>query len=145
VAYGQGGWYVNAPTPSSDTHPNQNIYYRRTRRQDINLITNIRLLPEQEQLDSQQGWHKVATSLRAGLYKAPPLYLWYRVGKTAAEMTAQERAQLVTELDVLYGEDVPWYGFEKLEPATTPENGRVEATWLTYRRGVKCGYCQPRM
>ncbi len=41
------------------------------------------------------------------------------------------------ELDVLFGEDVPWYGFEKLERPTIDEQGRVEATWLTYRRGVK--------
>lgn len=114
-----------------------NIYYRRTRRQDINLITDIRLLPEREELDHQEGWRKVALSLRTGIYKAPPLFLWYRIGKTAAEMTAEERAQLITELDILYGEDVPWYGFEKVEPATMPQRGKVEATWLTYRRGVK--------
>lgn len=79
-------------------------------------------------------------SLRAGILKAPPLYLWYRTGKKAGEMTTEERANLITELDVLYGEDVPWYGFEKLEPATMLESPKREATWLTYRRGVKRSY-----
>jgi len=55
-------------------------------------------------------------------------------------MNAEERqTQIITELDVLYGEDSPWYGFEKLEPPSTPENeGHVESVWVTYRRGVKC-------
>lgn len=70
---------------------------------------------------------------------APPLFLWYRTGKTVAEMNSEEQANIITELDVLYGEDVPWYGFEKLEPPTMHERGRVEATWITYRRGVKGG------
>jgi len=52
-------------------------------------------------------------------------------------MSPEEKANIITELDVLYGEDIPWYGFEKLEPATLPEGGKVEATWITYRRGVK--------
>lgn len=138
------GWLVRSRVDLLllNAQANQNIYYRRTRRQDINLITDIRLLPEREELDHQEGWRKVALSLRTGIYKAPPLFLWYRIGKTAAEMTAEERAQLITELDILYGEDVPWYGFEKVEPATMPQRGKVEATWLTYRRGVKGRSCQ---
>jgi hypothetical protein len=54
-------------------------------------------------------------------------------------MTPKERKeQLITELDVLFGADRPWYGFEKLTPPTTPEQeGKVESAWLTYRRGVK--------
>lgn len=115
----------------------QNVYYRRTRRQDINLITDIRLLPEKEQPEPLDGWHQAHTSLRAGVLRIPPLFIWYKTGKTAGQMTPEEKAHIITELDVIYGEDVPWYGFEKLEPATLPEKGRVEATWLTYRRGVK--------
>lgn len=66
-----------------------------------------------------------------------PLFLWYKLGKTAGDMTSDERANLITELDVLYGEDVPWYGFEMLEPATLEQKGKVEATHICYRRGVK--------
>ncbi|KAF8075000.1 Metallo-dependent phosphatase-like protein [Lyophyllum atratum] len=117
--------------------PYLNIYYRRTRRQDVNLITDIQLLLENEQPSPSDDWHKVTVSLRSGILRVPPLYLWYRTGKTMAKMAAEERANIITELDVLYGEDVPWYGFEKLNPPTMAEKGRVEATWITYRRGVK--------
>ncbi|KAJ2934881.1 hypothetical protein H1R20_g2293, partial [Candolleomyces eurysporus] len=117
-----------------------NVYYRRTRRQDINLITDIRLLSEQEtpsQTPAQDHWHRAPTSLRAGILRTPPLYLWYKIGKTAADMTAEEKNNIITEIDVLWGDDVPWYGFEKLEPPTMERMGRVQSTRLTYRRGVK--------
>jgi hypothetical protein len=52
-------------------------------------------------------------------------------------MTEAEWGYIITELDLLYGEDVPWYGFERIHPPTMPEKGNIEATWLTYRRGVK--------
>ena len=52
-------------------------------------------------------------------------------------MSAKEKANIITELDILYGQDVPWYGFEKIEPPTLPATTKFDATWLTYRRGVK--------
>ncbi|KAF5383758.1 hypothetical protein D9615_003505 [Tricholomella constricta] len=119
------------------TAPFLSIYYRRTRRQDVNIIIDLQLLPDKEEPSPSVGWRKAAMSLRAGVFRAPPLYLWYRMGKTPLEMSPTERANVITELDVLYGEDVPWYGFEKLHPPTMPQKGKVEATWLTYRRGVK--------
>ncbi|KAG6810005.1 hypothetical protein H0H92_013730 [Tricholoma furcatifolium] len=119
------------------TSPYLSIYYRRTRRQDIELITDIVLLGDNQEPTSPGTWTRVDTSLRYGIYGASPLYLWYRIGNTAGEMTAVERSSIITELDVLYGEDVPWYGFEKLEPPTMPEKGAIQATWITYRRGVK--------
>ncbi|KAJ7281601.1 Metallo-dependent phosphatase-like protein [Mycena rebaudengoi] len=113
------------------------IYYRRTRRQDINLITDIKLYPESETPFPPDSWTKVPESLRAGIRGSPPLYLWYRVGKTAGEMTTEERSNIVTELDVSYGDDIPWYGFEKLEPPTLLPKGPSLSTWITMRRGVK--------
>ncbi|KIY53010.1 Metallo-dependent phosphatase [Fistulina hepatica ATCC 64428] len=115
-----------------------NIYYRRTRRQDVNLITDIQLLPDKQTPESTDDWHKMPVSLRKGIMRSKPLYLWYKLGKTAGNMTPQERGHIITELDVLYGSDRPWYGFEKLEPPTmVGKEGRVEPTWLTYRRGVQ--------
>lgn len=53
-------------------------------------------------------------------------------------MTAEEKSELITELDVLYGDGQPWFGFDKLAPPTTEaQPGRRENVWLTYRRGVK--------
>ena len=114
----------------------QSIYYRRTRRQDVNLITDIRLLPESEILDPSGGWYKVNLSLRTGIKGISPLFLWYKLGKTAGEMSSMEKANIITELDILYGQDIPWYGFEKMSPPTLPANAKFDATWLTYRRGV---------
>ncbi|KAF7356643.1 AIP3 domain-containing protein [Mycena venus] len=114
-----------------------NIFYRRTRRQDVNLITDIKLYPDSESPSPSDGWKKVPLSLRSGIMGAPPLHMWYKLGKTSGEMTVEERANIVTELDVLYGDDIPWYGFEKLEPATMLHYRDVESTWLTMRRGVK--------
>ena len=69
--------------------------------------------------------------------RADPLYLWYKTGKTMQEMSAEEN-NIITEIDVLFGEDRAWFGFEKLEPPVTPEQeGRVSSVFVTYRRGVK--------
>lgn len=76
-------------------------------------------------------------SLRAGILRAPPMYLWYRVGKTAGEMTAEEKANIITEIDVAFGEDDPWYGFEKIQPPTMSANGNVQPVHIAIRRGVK--------
>ncbi|KAF5316200.1 hypothetical protein D9619_006271 [Psilocybe cf. subviscida] len=114
-----------------------NIYYRRTRRQDIRLITELKILGKGEKPSPDTDWWVTKTSLRAGIVGMKPLFLWYKLGKTTGDMTSDERANIITELDVLYGEDVPWYGFEPLQPATIEQKGKVEATHICYRRGVK--------
>ena len=119
------------------------MYYRRTRRLDVPLITDIRLLPEHETPSPFDGaWHKVARSIRDGVWDVPPLFLWYHTGKTWRDYSAQERQEvLFTELDVLFGEDRPWYGFERLQPPVMKEEeARLESVWVTYRKGVKRMY-----
>jgi hypothetical protein len=123
---------------SSDLH--QHIYYRRTRRLDVPLITELKLLPEGEEPQSMStAWHRVPRSTRTGAMGLPPQFLWYKAEKTAREMTDAERKNdLITELDVLFGDDIPWYGFEKLSPPTTPEiKNKRQSTQITFRRGVK--------
>lgn len=85
------------------------------------------------------AWHKVPKSTRTGATSLAPQFLWYKAEKTAREMTDAERKNdLITELDVMYGEDVPWYGFEQLSPPTTPEiKNRRQSVHITFRRGVK--------
>ncbi|KAF7309823.1 AIP3 domain-containing protein [Mycena indigotica] len=90
-----------------------NIYYRRTRRQDVKLITDIKLLSNSQSPPSKD-WVKAPTSLRSGVLAAPALHLWYKLGKTASEMSKAERSNLITELDVLYGDDIPWTHAERL-------------------------------
>ena len=96
------------------------------------------MLPGSQSPPSTEKWIKTSRSIRDGVSGEPPLYLWYRTGKTVREMTTQEKQEdLITELDVLYGADRPWYGFDKLEPSVTIESGRVSSEWITYRKGVK--------
>ncbi|KAF7982612.1 hypothetical protein HWV62_27650 [Athelia sp. TMB] len=113
------------------------LYYRRTRRLDVPLITEIKLLSEKDAAPTDPTWAKVERSVRDGVSGEPPMYLWYRRGNTGKEMTAEEKqSNLITEIDVSYGSDRPWYGFKKLEPSVTVEKGRIQSEWLTYRTGV---------
>ena len=126
--------------PRSSAILHQNIYYRRTRRLDVPLITEMKLLPEGEEPTPMSGaWHKVQRSTRASSAGLAPLFLWYKAEKAAQEMTdAEKKNDLITELDVTYGEDVPWHGFEKLSPPTTPEiKNRRQSAYITFRRSVK--------
>lgn len=57
-----------------------------------------------------------------------------------SEFSAEERQnQLITEIDVTYGDDRAWYGFEKLERPVAPkdESKQFESIWLTIRKGVQ--------
>lgn len=96
------------------------------------------LPPDEEPSPRTDDWFKVKHSIRDGVMRAEPLYLWYKAGKSLNEMSSEERQHMITEIDVLFGEDRPWYGFEKVEPPVTPEKERIlESVYVTYRRGVK--------
>ncbi|KAK7060853.1 Phosphatase dcr2 [Paramarasmius palmivorus] len=112
------------------------VWYRRTRRQDVPLVDDIRLLPEND-TPGEGEWTKVSTSLRTG-YRAPALYLWYKTPKSTSQMSEEDKTNMVTELDVHFGEDVPWYGFDRVQPAVFEGiEGKVESTYIVLRRGVK--------
>lgn len=112
----------------------QIIYYRRTRRLDVPLINDIILLPDGTSPSAAGNWTKVSRSVG----NDGPLFMWYRRGKAARDMTAQEKQDdVITELDILYGADRPWYGFEKIDPPATVEKGILVRETITYRKGVK--------
>nr|VWO97910.1 Zn(2)-C6 fungal-type domain-containing protein [Ganoderma boninense] len=113
-----------------------NVYYRRTRRHDIPLVTDVRVLPDKETPSPfSSAWIRVAHPINPSGEKR---YLWYKAEKTWREMTEAERKNdLITEIDVLFGSDQPWYGFERVDRATYDGDGRREAVWLTYRKGTK--------
>jgi hypothetical protein len=113
------------------------LYYRRTRRRDVPLISDIRLLPSDVTPSGSGDWVKAPLSLRDGVVRAPPLFLWYRKDKTLRDLSNDERQSLITELDVIYGDGDPWYGFERLSPPTTEKSARSEDVSITIRRGVK--------
>lgn len=78
--------------------------------------------------------------MRDGVMRAPSLFLWYEVGPTLQDVGTDGKTNLITELDLLYGDGPAWYGFKKLEGGPTMEAssgpGRSNV-WLTYRRGVQ--------
>ncbi|KAH8103804.1 Metallo-dependent phosphatase [Cristinia sonorae] len=116
----------------------QNIHYRRTRRLDIPLISDIRILSEGDTPfspgASESGWIKIPRTVSP---RGKKQYLWYKADKTSREMSATEKRQLITEIDVTYGDDKPWYGFEKLEPPVAQGDSKAETVSLTIRHGVK--------
>ena len=79
----------------------------------------------------------VLVSLRDGVPRVPPLFLWYKLGPRMSYMSGEQKTNIITELDVLFGDDRPWYGFERLTPPTTGATAHLDSAWLTYRRGVK--------
>lgn len=84
------------------------------------------------------NWHKVSTSITNGIPREQEIYLWYNLGKTMSNLSNEEKQNIITELDVQFGDDRPWYGFDELKPPVkSGEEGRFETSWLTYRRGVK--------
>ncbi|RDX54151.1 Metallo-dependent phosphatase [Lentinus brumalis] len=113
-----------------------NVYYRRTRRHDIPLITELRVLPDKETPSPfSHAWKRVAYPVSP---RGDKRYLWYKAEKTWREMTEAERKNsLVTEIDVLFGSDQPWYGFEKVDQAVYDGMRNIEPVWLTYRKGIK--------
>jgi hypothetical protein len=118
----------------------QNLYYRRTRRLDVPLIVEIQLLPKDAipANSPDENWRKADVSARNGVMRQPPLYLWFKLGSPLQELSQSDKQGLITELDVLYGTDRPWYGFEKVNSAINDgQKGKVDPVWLTLRRGVK--------
>lgn len=115
----------------------QLLYYRRTRRRDVPLISDIQLLSSGVTPSGDGDWIKAPRSLRDGVVRAPPLFLWYLKDKTLQDISEDERQSLITELDVVYGDGDPWYGFERLSPPTTEKSARGESVSITMRRGVK--------
>ena len=121
----------------------QLLYYRRTRRRDVPLISDIKLLPPAVTPSGDGDWVKTTRSLRDGVVRSSPLFLWYLKGKTLQDISEVERQSLITELDVVYGDGDPWYGFERLSPPTTEKSARAESVSITMRRGVKCAFIVP--
>ena len=109
---------------------------------DVPLVTAIRILPDGETpdqsapADSAAKWIKTSRPVNP---RGQKLWLWYRLDKTLREMSSAEKSQLITEIDVTYGDDKPWYGFERLErPVASPlEITNTQAVWLTVRKGIK--------
>ncbi|KZT11756.1 uncharacterized protein LAESUDRAFT_710333 [Laetiporus sulphureus 93-53] len=80
------------------------ISLRRTRWHDVPIVSELRILPENEAPPLSADWHKVSRTISSSGEKL-----------TLAQMIMTGRqTDLITVLDVLLGDDQLWCGFEKL-------------------------------
>lgn len=167
-----------------------NLYYRRTRRLDAKLITDIKVLshpPENEEQLYEDGWVLASGDLHSGVWpKQTEMRLWYKLGYQGSDdwkMESKRREEdddsamdgvaessetessgdqdegssssgevqeidegskttgsygdFINEIDVLYGDDDPFFGFERVQggPVLKEEKGKWETVDITVRRG----------
>ncbi len=119
------------------------MYYRRTRRLDVPLITNIRLaphpLPETLQSDLD-GWTLAEGDLHSGIWPSrDELRLYYKTREQAmgGKRQAVLDEEIITELDVVFGDDEPFFGFERVQGGKILEakEKKWESVDLAFRRG----------
>ncbi|KAK1921767.1 Metallo-dependent phosphatase-like protein [Papiliotrema laurentii] len=119
-----------------------NVYYRRTRRLDVPLITGLRIVPDpvpdtlQPELN---GWIQAAGDLHSGVWPRQPVArLWYKLqDRSMAERQQMTDTAVITEVDVVYGDDDPFYGFQRVDGGKVLEakEGKWESVDIAYRRG----------
>lgn len=65
------------------------------------------------------------------------MYLWYKLGPALQDYHAANATQnIITELDVLYGNGPAWWSFQKVPVPVSPGSDKgIDPVWLTYRRG----------
>ncbi|WVW78226.1 hypothetical protein I302_100178 [Kwoniella bestiolae CBS 10118] len=155
-----------------------NIYYRRTRRLDADLITDLQIVPEPPSKELQYdlengGWQKATGNLHSGVWPSrPEERIWYRTksqgwddvwkrqvtdnsteesipedsGETptggvkeiqSGELNTVEYGDYITEVDIIYGDDDPFFGFERVQGGKITESkaGKWESVGMAVRRG----------
>ncbi|ORY21337.1 Metallo-dependent phosphatase-like protein [Naematelia encephala] len=127
-----------------------NIYYRRTRRLDVPLISDIKIVdePVPDTLKSDlEGWVKAEGDLHSGTWPTQPeKRLWYKLQEQDWDWKRSDKRQdeisydygnLITEVDVIYGDDDPFFGFERVQggKVTEVKAGKWESVDLAIRRG----------
>ncbi|WVR04789.1 hypothetical protein IAU60_001801 [Kwoniella sp. DSM 27419] len=160
-----------------------NVWYRRTRRLDVDLINDIRLVDEPPSGDERQeleqgGWIKAEGDVHSGIWPTQPEQrLWYTTKKRntddewrlhrrqeggieestsspddqagqsdegavevlqnpSGEFDSQDQSY-ITEFDVLYGDDDPFFGFKRIQGGviTPAKQGKWESVDIAVRRG----------
>lgn len=122
-----------------------NLYYRRTHRLDAPVITDLRTAPfpvPAELADELEGWIIAKGDLRSGVWpQQSSLRLYYKLSGTpmgVGDRKRLEQADIVTELDVVFGDANPFYGFERVTggPVVQAEGTRWETVDVAYRKGL---------
>ncbi|OCF33844.1 hypothetical protein I316_04556 [Kwoniella heveanensis BCC8398] len=132
-----------------------NVYYRRTRRLDADLITDLRIVtepPNDEQSAElkEGGWIKSDGDVHNGVWPTQPeKRIWYKTRRQEAwrdDWKLRERdwgsdgqtyEDFITEIDILYGDDDPFFGFERIKGGklTPAKEGKWESVDVVFRRG----------
>lgn len=118
-------------------HRNLNVWYRRTRRLDVPVITNLQVLPNPppDNLDLD-GWTLAHGELHAGVSSQEDLRLWYKTRSQSA--IASSKDEIITEISLHYGDDEPFFGFHRVNGGmVTPADvkGKYESVDIVWRRG----------
>jgi len=117
-----------------------NIYYRRTRRLDVPLITDLKVVPEPvpDTLTSDlEGWIMAKGDLHDGIWpKQPVSRLWYKLSDQRKRQGIEAEG-IITELDIVYGDAEPFFGFQRVQGGKILDEkaGKWESVDLAYRRG----------
>ncbi|SNX86061.1 related to DCR2 - dosage-dependent cell cycle regulator [Melanopsichium pennsylvanicum] len=99
------------------------VFYRKSRRRDVQNVVEIKLVETGESHPSGQGWHRVKNGLRSKVVRMlsgeKGLHLYYRT--VSPSQRAQQSSGLwkrdqtsldpLTELDITYGDNPPWPTF----------------------------------
>jgi hypothetical protein len=112
-----------------------NVYYRRTRRLDVPLITDLRVIPE---------------PVPDGIWPAQPVMrLWYKLSDQSARKRQgiAEDDQIITELDIVYGDSEPFFGFQRVQGGKVLDEkaGKWESVDLAFRKGNPGQLINPRI
>ncbi len=101
------------------------IFYRRSRRRDVQNVVELKLVEEgTTPPKGNDGWHRVKTGLRSKVVRMmagqQPLHLYFRT--VNPQQALQDKIgfwkerdtpiDAITELDLVYGDNPPWPGFE---------------------------------
>ncbi|KAG9125890.1 hypothetical protein FRC07_005748 [Ceratobasidium sp. 392] len=117
------------------------IYYRRSRRLDVPLITDIRIIDEGNEFalpNDNRTWHQAEGILTDGIYpRVKNRRLWYTTQKPYANATKEDELDdVVTELDIVYGDGEPFWGFERVQGLIFPgKPGKSLPVSLAMRKG----------
>lgn len=98
--------------------------------------------PASDALDLE-GWIKAEGDLHSGVWPSQDsARLWYKLQDSASHSKKRQDLslatdELITELDVIYGDDEPFYGFQRVQGGKVLEakEGKWESVDITYRRG----------
>lgn len=105
------------------------------------MITDLAIADEGDEFaipDNGKTWHQAEGILTDGIYpRVKNRRLWYAVQKPYKNATEGEQLDdVITELDILYGEDEPFWGFERVEGLIYPGRpGKSLPISLVARKG----------